>query len=397
VSELRDRYRRVRARTEALCAPLTIEDHVVQAFADASPAKWHLAHTTWFFETFVLRDLGVKPLHPAYDFLFNSYYDAVGARVPREARGTLSRPTVEEVRAYRRHVDERVLANLDRGLGDRIELGLHHEQQHQELLLTDIKAAFAANPLRPAYRDRPLPPSIDPGPVTFVQHDGGVASIGHEGDAFAFDNERPRHRVFLEPFSIAHRPATNGELLAFVEDRGYERPELWLSDGFAVVRTRGWRAPHLWERLDGGFQQMTLGGIRPLDLDAPACHLSYYEADAFARWSHARLPTEAEWEISAPAERDGNFADDDYFHPRSARTGQWFGDVWEWTQSAYASYPGFAPLAGALGEYNGKFMSGQMVLRGGSCATPRDHIRATYRNFFPPDARWQFTGVRLAR
>ncbi len=387
-----DRYREVRARTEALCASLTVEDHVVQAFPEASPTKWHLAHTTWFFERFVLRALGVPPYHHAYDFLFNSYYDAVGPRVAREARGTLSRPTVDEVRRYRRHVDDAMLEHLERAPRELVELGLNHEQQHQELLLTDLKAAFAENPLRPAYRDRPLPPSIDPGPMRFVEHAGGVTALGHEGESFAFDNERPRHRVFLEPFAIASRPVTNGELLAFVEDRGYERSELWLSAGF-----RRFSGPHLWEQLDGGWHQMTLGGMRPLDLDAPACHLSYYEADALARWSNARLPTEAEWEASAPEEIDGNFADDDHFHPRASRTGQFFGDVWEWTLSAYAPYPGFRPFAGALGEYNGKFMSGQMVLRGGSCATPRDHIRATYRNFFPPDARWQFTGARLAR
>ncbi len=401
---LADRYRRVRAATDAICAPLTIEDHVVQAFADASPAKWHLAHTSWFFETFVLRELGVPPYHPRYDYLFNSYYEAVGERVARSDRGTLARPTVEEVRAYRRHVDEAMLGVLARDpcpLVERIELGLHHEQQHQELLFTDLKAAFANNPLRPAYRALPLPASVDPGPLRFVPHDGGIVHVGHDGDAFAFDNERPRHRVFLEPFAIANRPVTNGEVIAFIEDRGYERAELWLSDGWAVARTRRWQAPHLWQQLDGAWMSMTLAGLRAVDRNAPACHLSYYEADAIARWSSARLPTEAEWETVARAcAIVGNFADDENLQPVAARADgmqQMFGDVWEWTASAYAPYPGFAPLPGALGEYNGKFMSGQMVLRGGSCVTPRDHIRATYRNFFPPDARWQFSGARLCR
>jgi len=401
---LADRYRRVRAATDAICAPLTIEDHVVQAFPDASPAKWHLAHTSWFFETFVLRELAVPAYHPRYDYLFNSYYDAVGERVARSDRGALARPTVEEIRAYRRHVDDamlRILAQPNVPLSDRIELGLHHEQQHQELLYTDLKAAFALNPLRPAYRNVPIAPSIDPGPLRFVAHDGGLVRIGHEGDAFAFDNERPRHRVFLEPFAIANRPVTNGEVVAFIEDGGYLRAELWLSDGFRVVRARDWRAPHLWEQVEGAWHSMTLAGLRAIDPHAPACHLSYYEADAIARWLSARLPTEAEWEtVASSCPVEGNFADDGPLHPIAARADgvrQLFGDVWEWTASAYAPYPGFHPLPGALGEYNGKFMSGQMVLRGGSCATPREHVRATYRNFFPPDARWQFTGVRVAR
>ncbi|MBI2391904.1 MAG: ergothioneine biosynthesis protein EgtB [Deltaproteobacteria bacterium] len=390
---LSERYRAVRAATEAICAPLTIEDHVVQAFPDASPARWHLAHTTWFFERMVLASqLGVpghRPFHPQYDFLFNSYYDAVGPRVARDRRGTLSRPTVADIRAYRRHVDAAMTALFEREeaapLAATIELGLHHEQQHQELLFTDVLAAFACNPLRPVYRELPVPPSVDPGPPRFVAGPSGVHAIGHpidEGaDEFAFDNERPRHRVFLEPFAIASRPATNAELLSFVEDDGYRRSGLWLSEGFRAVQTRGWAAPRYWERRDGAWWTMTLGGMRPLDPHAPACHLS----EAIARSRSI----------------EGNFADRDLLVPAStsvcAEIEQLFGDVWEWTASAYAPYPGFRPLAGALGEYNGKFMSGQMVLRGGSCLTPRDHVRATYRNFFPPDARWQMTGARLAR
>ncbi len=271
----------------------------------------------------------------------------------------------------------------------------------RDRLYTDLKAAFAQNPLRPAYRELRVAPSIDPGPMRFVPHEGGVVRVGYDGQGFAFDNERPRHRVFLEPFAIGNRPITNGEVIAFIEHDGYLRPELWLSDGFSVARSRQWRAPHLWEQVDGAWFTMTLGGFRAVDPHAPVCHLSYYEADALARFFSARLPTEAEWEAVASTRAiAGNFADSDYLQPIAARADdvqQLFGDVWEWTSSAYTPYPGFAPLPGALGEYNGKFMSGQMVLRGGSCATPRDHVRATYRNFFPPDARWQFTGLRLAR
>jgi ergothioneine biosynthesis protein EgtB len=366
------RYRSVRAATEAICAPLTIEEHVVQAFPDASPAKWHLAHTTWFFERFVLRELGVPAHHPQYDFLFNSYYEAVGPRVAREDRGKLARPSVEEVRAYRRHVDEQMLAAIDRK-PELVELGLHHEQQHQELLLTDLKAAFACNPLKPPYRSGSAK-NEDQGSLRFTEHDAGVREIGHDGKGFAFDNELPRHRVFCERFAIANRPITNGEYLAFMNDRGYDRADLWLSEGWK--RAREWDAPLYWEKIDNEWMQFTLEGLRPLDRHAFATHLSHYEADAYARWAGARLPTEAEWELASPTNT---------------------GHVWEWTASAYAPYPGYRPLAGALGEYNGKFMSGQLVLRGGSFATPRDHIRPTYRNFFPPDARWQFTGVRLAK
>jgi ergothioneine biosynthesis protein EgtB len=392
---LGDRFRAVRRTTESICAPLAIEDHVVQTFPDASPAKWHLGHTAWFFETFVLaKALDFKPFHPRFGFVFNSYYESVGDRVARPRRGTLSRPTVAEVHAYRRAVDERMLALLESTDEHDavVELGLHHEQQHQELLYTDLKTVFAENPLRPIYRTRPAierARSID---LAFETFDGGVREIGHDGADFAFDNERPRHRVLVEGFALANRAVTNREWRAFVDDRGYERPELWLSDGWAAVHTHGWNAPLYWHE----DEYATLAGFEPIDLDAPVCHVSLYEADAFARWAGARLPTEAEWEIASKNRPiEGNFADSGALQPMPSSS--LFGDVWQWTSSAYSAYPGFRPLAGALGEYNGKFMCNQLVLRGGSCATPRDHVRATYRNFFPPDARWQFTGVRLAK
>ena len=387
--DLLARYRGVRARTEALAAPLSPEDMVVQSMPDASPAKWHLAHTTWFFETFLLasREPGFAPFHPRYGYLFNSYYDAVGPRHARPQRGLLTRPSLEEIREYRSAVDERVRAVLARGLDQAgasvLELGLHHEQQHQELLLTDIKHALFANPLRPAYS-----PPLDGAPahrqgresvgVSFVEHAGGVYEVGHGGPGFAFDNEGPRHRVWLEPFAIADRAVTCGEYLAFVEDGGYGRPELWLSDGFAAAQANGWAAPLYWERGERSWDVFTLHGTQPLDPDEPVAHVSFYEAEAYARWAGARLPTEEEWEVAAsPAQLPG--------------------DVWEWTRSAYSPYPRYRPAPGALGEYNGKFMSGQQVLRGGSCATPAGHVRTTYRNFFPPGARWQFSGLRLAR
>lgn len=406
--ELRERYRAVRAATEALAAPLAVEDQVVQTMPDASPTKWHLAHTTWFFETFVLAPRGHAPFHERYGYLFNSYYEGVGARVARPRRGLLSRPTVDEVLAYRAHVDRAMLDVLSEDLGSLaavFEIGLHHEQQHQELLLTDVKTVLAANPLHPAYRERAPGSFGEPPRPRFVEQDGGLHEIGDASTSFAFDNERPRHRVFLERFAIASRLVTNGEYLAFVEDGGYRRPELWLSDGFAVVQTRGWDAPLYWERdaEGGGWSLATLGGLLPLDPNEPVCHVSLYEADAFARWAGARLPSEAEWEVAARAAPiEGNFVESERFHPaplvdRDAPIAQLFGDAWEWTASPYAPYPGFRPLEGTLGEYNGKFMCNQFVLRGGSCATPQDHVRATYRNFFPPDARWQFTGIRLAR
>ncbi|MBO0699644.1 MAG: ergothioneine biosynthesis protein EgtB [Zavarzinella sp.] len=411
------RYRQVRAALESAAAPLSPEDLVVQSMPDASPAKWHLAHTSWFFETFVLSDPafgGYRPFHPQFGYLFNSYYDAVGDRHPRPKRGLLTRPSAGEVFRYRAHVDAAIAERLPRlsppdfeRLRPVIELGLNHEQQHLELLFTDIKHAFAQNPLKPAYRDPgPLAPRAGAGarsvPATWVPFDPGVYHIGHAGDDFAFDNEGPQHRVFLEPFALASRLVTCGEYLAFMADNGYSRPELWLSDGWAAKRLNEWEAPLYWEKDGAGWRVFTLTGIRPVDESEPVCHVSYYEADAFARWAGARLPTEAEWEVAA-ADRPvaGNLLEEDRLHPAAtSETGglvQLFGDVWEWTQSPYGPYPGYRPLAGALGEYNGKFMCNQMVLRGGSCATPRSHVRATYRNFFPPEARWQFSGLRLAR
>jgi ergothioneine biosynthesis protein EgtB len=405
-AELSARYREVRGLSESLCRPLEVEDYVVQSMPDASPPRWHLAHTTWFFETFVLAPhaAGFRPFHPAYNFLFNSYYNAVGERWARADRGLLSRPTVREVYAYRHATDEHVLRLLDtageaafHAFADTLELGLHHEQQHQELLLTDLKHAFALNPLRPAYRQAPPLPDGGAAPLTWAGHPAGVRWVGHDGPGFAFDNETPRHRVFVEAFRMAARPVTAGEFLAFVEDGGYRRPELWLSDGWNARTACGWEAPLYWERRDNCWFLMTLHGPRALGRDEPACHVSYYEADAYARWAGARLPTEAEWETAAglPTAED-NFLDSGRLHPAAGVSGQFFGDVWEWTASPYVAYPGYRPPAGALGEYNGKFMCNQLVLRGGSCVTPRSHIRPTYRNFFPPDARWQFSGVRLA-
>jgi ergothioneine biosynthesis protein EgtB len=405
---LLERFRRVRALTGALCEPLSSEDMVVQSMPEASPAKWHLAHTTWFFETFLLapREPGFRWFHPKYGYLFNSYYDAVGPRHARARRGLLTRPSLEEVGAYRAQVDARVEALLARPLGEEarsvLELGLNHEQQHQELLLTDVKHALYANPLRPAYASS-LPPSHRTAPpLEFVEHAGGLREVGHAGPGFAFDNEGPRHRVWLEPFAIAARAVTNAEYLAFVEDGGYRRPELWLSDGFGAVQANGWDAPLYWERDSGEWTSFTLHGARRLDLEEPVAHVSFYEADAYARWAGARLPTEEEWEVAATgAGGNGAFLDLRCFHPSvascEARPAQLLGDVWEWTRSAYGPYPRFRAAAGALGEYNGKFMCNQLVLRGGSCATPPGHVRTTYRNFFYPDARWQFSGIRLAR
>jgi ergothioneine biosynthesis protein EgtB len=410
-TSMSDRYRAVRRATEALCEPLEVEDFVIQSMPDASPAKWHLAHTSWFFETFVLAAHvpGYRPFHPQFAVLFNSYYNAVGPRWPRPVRGLLSRPTVAEVFRYRAHVNERMAAlfespDLMRRAAGVVTLGLHHEQQHQELLLTDLKHALAANPLRPAYR-AVTPPAGSAPPLVWRPFPAGVVSVGHDGGAFAFDNESPRHRAFLEGFELASRLATNGEFLAFMDDGGYERPELWLSDGWAARQSHDWGAPLYWERDGGGWVALTLGGPRPVDPNAPVCHVSYYEADAFARWAGARLPTEAEWEASAAGlPVAGHFAEGGLCHPAAPaadddRGPLWklYGDVWQWTASAYAGYPGYAAASGALGEYNGKFMCNQMVLRGASCATPRDHARTTYRNFFPPEARWQFTGLRLAR
>jgi ergothioneine biosynthesis protein EgtB len=402
----------VRALTESLAAPLSAEDQTVQSMPDVSPTKWHRGHTSWFFETFLLGPSlpGYAECHPGYGFIFNSYYEAVGARHPRAARGMVSRPGIAEVSAYRRHVDaamERLLAReLEPEELDLVELGIHHEQQHQELLLMDIKHVLWSSPLLPAYAPpSPAPTVADAGKLGWTEHEGGTAEIGHTGTGFAFDNESPRHRVELVPFALADRPVTCGEWQTFVEDGGYTRPELWLSDGWATVNDRRWTAPLYWTSGVSDFTRLagegvfTLAGVRPLDPDQPVCHVSYYEADAFARWSGARLPTEAEWEVvaAAPAEAmaGGNFLGSGALQPRPG--GSLFGDVWEWTSTAYSPYPGFRPAAGAVGEYNGKFMVNQQVLRGGSCVTPDGHVRPTYRNFFPPAARWAVSGLRLAR
>ncbi len=377
---------------------------------DASPTKWHRAHTSWFFETFVLSShvAGYRQFHPMYGYLFNSYYEAVGARHPRPQRGLLSRPGLEEIRAYRHHVDAAmtetlVATDLRPEIGALVELGLHHEQQHQELLVMDIKHLLSINPLRPAYRPMPRhEPSVASRPG-WIDHDAGLVEIGHRGPGFSFDNETPRHVAYLAPFSLASVTVSCRDWLAFMDDGGYRRPELWLSEGWATVQAEGWKAPLYWFDDGGTWRMFTLGGPKAIDPDEPVCHISYFEADAHARWCGARLPTEVEWEAMAtgPGESPSRCLQPDALHPRPAPPGTglraMFGDVWEWTLSAYLPYPGFEPAAGAVGEYNGKFMVNQHVLRGGCCATPAGHIRPTYRNFFPPGARWPFAGVRLAR
>ncbi|AMV35842.1 ergothioneine biosynthesis protein EgtB [Planctomyces sp. SH-PL62] len=400
------RYREVRSRSEELCTTLEPEDYQLQSMPDCSPPKWHLAHSAWFFETFLLvpHAPGYRVHHPRYGFLFNSYYDSIGDRWARPARGLLSRPTVAEVYAYRRAVDEGMLGLIesadDQVLGviaPLVEIGLNHEEQHQELLLTDLKHAFGLNPLRPCYAPAVDVEAVDPSPLGWEPHQGGVRWIGHEGPGFTFDNEGPRHREYVAAFALASRPVNNGEYLAFIEDGGYDRPELWLSDGWAAGRDAGWSAPLHWHRDGPGHVLFTLRGMRPLDPAETVCHLSYYEADAYARWAGARLPTEAEWETASRSRPvEGNFLDSGRLHPTTAG-GSFYGDVWVWTSSPYAAYRGYRPAAGALGEYNGKFMCNQMVLRGGSCVTPPGHVRPTYRNFFPPHARWQFSGLRLAK
>jgi len=405
---LATRFARIRQRTLDLCAHLSAEDLMVQSMPDASPGKWHLAHTSWFFEQFVLRrDPAYTTPDPAWQVLFNSYYQAVGPMHARPQRGLLSRPSLQAVLDYRKRINEGVLETLaaddETALADLVELGLQHEQQHQELLLTDIKHAFWSNPLRPAYSALPDPPATGaPVPLRFVHGREGIVEIGHAGAGFAFDSETPRHRVLLQPHGLANRLVTNAEYLAFIREGGYREPSLWLSDGWATVQGENWQHPLYWQ--DDLASEFSLSGVRALLPEAPVCHLSYYEADAFARWAGARLPTETEWESAAASlPVDGHLQDDGDFHPRPASGRaddgllQMYGDVWEWTGSPYVSYPRFQPLPGALGEYNGKFMSGQWVLRGGSCATPRDHIRASYRNFFPPHARWQFMGLRLGQ
>jgi formylglycine-generating enzyme required for sulfatase activity len=444
---LQERFRQVRQRTLDLCAPLTPEDMMVQSCTEASPAKWHLAHTAWFFESFILGEFapGYKPFNSDFPWLFNSYYEGFSAFPEKKLRASFSRPGIEEVLRYRERVDEAIDRLMERDAPpaalDRIELGVNHEEQHQELLLTDILHAFYTNPLRPKYMERedrkrgnegtrereggeqatpaskhrsPEAPAGSEGarelkdgarPMELVEFEGGLCEIGHSGEGFCFDNELERHQVWLEPFELADRLVTCGEYLDFMCDGGYSRPELWLSAGWATVKTQGWRAPLYWWQEDGEWSIFTLRGAMPLSrmMDVPVSHVSHFEADAYARWAGRRLPTEAEWETAVgESPVDGNFLDSGelmpvpaYAQAKNARPTEW-GDCWVWTASAYLPYPRFRPLEGALGEYNGKFMSGQMVLRGGSCVTPQRHIRATYRNFFSPETRWQFSGIRLA-
>ena len=405
-----DRFRRVRTASVALAAPLSAEDCQAQSMPDASPVKWHLAHTTWFWETFLLDGVdGQAPFDPAFRLLFNSYYNGVGAQFRRADRGLLTQPSLDRVLAWRGVVDSRMEALLATGLSPEtaalVELGLAHEEQHQELILTDLKHLLSANPLLPAYAGRWPLTTVTPVPRSWVTHAGGLVEIGSDGSSFAFDNEGPRHRVWLEPFEIATHPVTNGDWIAFIADGGYRRPELWLSAGWETARTEGWEAPLYWRESDDGWRCFTLHGDAPVDPHAPVAHISFYEAEAFARWAGARLPTEAEWEAAAQGLTvAGNFADSGTLHPLAAtrpaapgKPAQMFGDVWEWTRSDYSPYPGYAPAEGAVGEYNGKFMVGQQVLRGGSCVTPPGHVRPSYRNFFPPATRWQFSGLRLAR
>jgi ergothioneine biosynthesis protein EgtB len=405
----------VREFTLSLCKPLAPEDHVLQNMPDVSPTKWHLAHTTWFFERFVLDDFGsgYTPFDSRYYFLFNSYYNTLGDMQARPKRGQLSRPTVEEVFAYRREIDRRskdLLFECDEAtlaqIAERIELGCHHEQQHQELVLTDIKYNLSCNPLLPAYREAPKSASVARAEKrSWITGEAGVHEIGWAGAGFCFDNEGPRHEVLLHPHALASHPVTNADFRAFLEDGGYERHELWLDLGWARAANEGWKHPLYWHPQDGEWFQYTLGGSRPLDPDEPVCHVSFFEADAFARWSGKRLPGEAEWEVAAADQPlAGNLAESGRFHVAAApgsRAGggfsQLYGDVWEWTASPYVGYPGYRPAPGAIGEYNGKFMCNQFVLRGGSCATSKSHLRPSYRNFFPPDARWQFSGIRLAQ
>ena len=404
-------YLQTRADTEQLCAPLETEDYCIQTMPDVSPAKWHLAHTSWFFETFLLLPFlpGYRCFNPAYDHLFNSYYLTHSQPFSRPARGMLSRPTVAEIYQYRAAIDA-AMGHLIASLSGQqwcsaehlIVLGLNHEQQHQELILTDLKHIFARNPLRPCYRDLSPPPQQTLEELTWVPVEEGLYRVGHSGDGFGYDNEYPRHKVWLQSYALASRPVSNADYIAFIEDAGYQDPALWLADGWAAVQANDWCAPLYWEQRDGNWWQMTLGGMRPVDLAAPVCHVSQYEAAAYAAWAGRRLPTEFEWEVAvAHLPIQGNLRNSDYLQPTAGSAGctlqQCYGDVWEWTASAYMPYPGYQAPQGTVGEYNGKFMSNQTVLRGGSCVTPADHIRASYRNFFYPRDRWQFSGIRLAR
>ena len=404
-------YKKVRAFSHKLAKPLSTEDYVVQSMPDVSPTKWHLAHTSWFFEAFVLSKSikKYKSLHPQYNFLFNSYYVQVGERHSRPKRGLISRPTVDEVYEYRNYVDKNML-KLFKTLDDKkfakiaevIEIGIHHEQQHQELIVTDIKHVLSENPLFPVYKKSPENKKKAP-KHSWIDFDGGIRSIGNEGESWGYDNEFPLHNAYVEPFSLGSRLVTNGEYSEFINDDGYSKPELWLSDGWNTASSNNWIAPLYWIKDGSAWKQFSLGGLQKIDPEQPVCHLSFYEAEAFSRWAGARLPSEFEWEIASEGRKiEGNFVDNGKFHPSAALNAngdlsQMYGDVWEWTRSPYSPYPGYNPPPGALGEYNGKFMCNQFVLRGGSCATSKSHIRSSYRNFFPPDARWQFMGLRLAK
>ncbi len=409
-TSLADRYRAVRAATELLCSDLQPEDTVAQSMPDASPVKWHLAHTSWFFETFILEKAmdNFKPFHTAFRVLFNSYYNVVGEQYLRPQRGLISRPTLAEVYQYRQHIDQSMLQLLNAGaLSDDLlavlDVGLHHEQQHQELMLTDLKHLFSFNPLNPAFRDCPTSEVLSVEPYQWHRFAEGLYPIGHaDKTAFAFDNEGPMHQVFLQSFALASRLITNGEYIAFIEDQGYQQAGLWLSDAWAVLKKQSWQAPLYWRKVDNVWHTLTLSGLRAVRLDEPVVHISYYEADAYARWAGARLPTEQEWEVAAAGTNlQGNFIDTGLLQPEPAKLAsglqQMFGDVWEWTQSPYSAYPGYAAPDNELAEYNGKFMCNQMVLRGGSCVTAQSHMRASYRNFFFPEARWQYSGLRLAK
>jgi ergothioneine biosynthesis protein EgtB len=407
-----DRFKKIRQASLDIVEPLEPEDYVIQVMTNTSPTKWHLAHVSWFFETFVLDRAydDYDSLHPQYSYIFNSYYLQTGQPHGRFKRGFLSRPTVEEVMEYRSYVNQNVTDFLENAtdehlteFGPVIEIGNNHEQQHQELMITDFKFMFAQNPLFPVYREQNTAENHVTGDLNWVSFEEGIYEIGNAGGEFTYDNEHPCHRRFLEPFELGDRLITNGEYMEFMEDSGYERSELWLDDGWSAVNENNWNAPLYWIQKEGPWQYYTLSGLRKVDPNEPVTHVSYYEADAFARWAGARLPTEAEWEVAAgdmPCQ--GNFVESKAFHPRplqqnKSELNQMYGDVWEWTKSSYDAYPGYQPLEGALGEYNGKFMCGQYVLRGGSCATSKTHIRKTYRNFFYPDARWQFNGIRLAK
>ena len=406
-------FKKVRGDSERLAAPLTPEDWMLQSMCEASPVKWNLAHTSWFFETFILKvhAADYKTFHPKFGYLFNSYYNQIGQMHPRPERGMLSRPSAADILDFRHYVDAAIEAFIKDASDQLIDeiaplmaLGLAHEQQHQELLVTDLKHALYQNPLLPAvYKDAASEPDRAAPPLSWERMEGGLCEIGWNGEGFAFDNEGPRHKVYLHPFQLANRPVTNADYLEFIEDGGYENPNHWLSDAWEAIKAENWQAPLYWRKTPDGWREYTLFGERPINLAAPVCHISYYEAAAYASWADARLPTEFEWEAAASLfPLKGSFLTDGAPSAPAAsaddeRLSQLYGDVWEWTASPYVAYPGFAPASGAIGEYNGKFMSGQMVLKGGSCATPQDHMRVSYRNFFPPSARWQFSGLRLAR